>query len=120
MKLLKTSPVPNPLKSYVTGFVMSIALTLVAYFAVVDDNLSRSVIIGLIMTLAVAQLVVQLVFFLHLGEEKKPRFNLTTFVFALIVLITIVFGSLWIMNNLDYHVAPDIDHQIMEEEAIYR
>lgn len=111
----------DPLKSYVIGFVLSVLLTIVAYIVATGDSGSRGILVAIIMTLAVIQLLIQLVFFLHLGDERKPRLNLTTFVFAVIVLVTIVFGTLWIMDHLNYHMlSDDVDRHIMEEEAIYR
>jgi cytochrome o ubiquinol oxidase operon protein cyoD len=44
------------------------------------------------------------VFFLHLGRESKPRWNLNALLFAVLVVVIIVFGSLWIMHNLNYHM----------------
>lgn len=91
-------------KSYATGFVFSVALTLLAYQAVVNHWLSGPALIGTVMGLAVLQLIVQLVFFLHLGSESKPRWNLVMFLFMLLVLVIIVGGSLWIMANLNYNM----------------
>ena len=56
-----------------------------------------------LLSLATLQLVAQLVFFQHLGRERKPRWNLIVFGFMLGVLAILVFGSLWIMKNLNYH-----------------
>jgi cytochrome o ubiquinol oxidase operon protein cyoD len=64
--------------------------------------------------------MVQLVFFLHLGGEGKPRWRLTAFLFMLLVLVILVFGSLWIMYNLDYHMTmspEELDSQIIEDEG---
>lgn len=92
------------LKNYTIGFVLSIALTLIAYFAVVNHWATGWALIAGIISLAVVQLVIQLVFFLHLGSETKPRWNLVIFLFMLMVLLIIVVGSLWIMNNLNYNM----------------
>lgn len=96
-------------KTYITGFVLSLGLTLVAYLLVsrhVNSHhliyTDKSLNIG-VAALALIQLVVQLVFFLHLGRESKPRWNLTVLSFAAIVVLILVFGSVWIMNNLNYH-----------------
>lgn len=108
------------LATYVTGFVLSVALTLVAYVLVVNQAFStRDVLVGVIVLLAVVQFVVQLIFFLHLGREQRPRFNLVVFSFMLMVLFILVFGTLWIMSNLDYHMAaPEtIEQQIIEDEG---
>lgn len=91
-------------KTYVTGFALSVALTLLAYQAVVGHWFSEVGLIAFVMGLAVVQLVVQLVFFLHLGSESKPRWNLISFLFMFLVLVIIVGGSLWIMANLNYNM----------------
>jgi len=102
------------LRTYVTGFVLSILLTLIA-FAFVQRHVSTDheayshrFLIVMVVVLALSQLVVQLLYFLHLGNESKPRWNLLVFSFMLTVVIILVFGSLWIMYNLNYHM-PSTD-----------
>ena len=91
--------------SYSVGFILSIILTVLAYAIAVhdlfQDQWSPIVIVIILSVLASIQLIVQLIFFLHLGEESKPRWKLVTFIFAFIVLEIIVFGSLWIMFDLN-------------------
>jgi cytochrome o ubiquinol oxidase operon protein cyoD len=87
---------------YVTGFILAVGLTVMAYVAVTAQLFTNEVAILILMGLAVIQFVVQLIFFLHIGQESKPRWNLAAFLFTLLVLIVIVFGSLWIMYNLNY------------------
>lgn len=89
--------------SYIAGFVLSLVLTLVAYSLVVNDLASGWTAIYIILTLAVLQLAVQVVFFLHLGREQKPRWNLNVMLFAVMVVVILVGGSLWIMHNMNYH-----------------
>lgn len=62
--------------------------------------------------LASVQLVVQLLFFLHLGEESKPRWKLLSLIFALIILGIIVFGSLWIMFDLQSRMMMSTEDMI--------
>lgn len=93
-------------KSHLTGFLLSLLLTLATYFIVVEKMLSGTVILIAISALAVIQATIQLFYFLHIGQEKKPHWKLTVFLFMLIVVVVIVFGSLWIMNNLNYNVMP--------------
>jgi cytochrome o ubiquinol oxidase subunit IV len=89
---------------YVVGFVLSVAMTLVAYLAVSRHELSRTVTIVTITGLAVAQFLTQMIFFLHLGREAKPRWRFILLLFALLVVVIVVGGSLWIMNNLNYNM----------------
>jgi len=90
-------------RSYTTGFVLSLILTFAAYLLVVNDVFNGWTLVGVLAALAVTQLLAQLVFFLHLGRESRPRWNLTVMLFALMVVFIVVFGSLWIMKNLQYN-----------------
>jgi cytochrome o ubiquinol oxidase operon protein cyoD len=100
--------------SYIAGFVLSLMLTLTAFLLVnrhVSSHhsaISHSVLMTMLTGLALTQLLVQLIFFLHMDRESKPRWNLTVLMFAATVVVILVFGSLWIMNNLNYHhESPD-------------
>jgi cytochrome o ubiquinol oxidase operon protein cyoD len=110
-------------RSYVTGFILSLILTLAAYLVVVHELFSEWTLIAALATLAVTQLIVQLVYFLHLGRESRPHWNLTVMSFALMVVVIVVFGSLWIMQNIQYnHVhggtAPaDTEEFIIRDEG---
>lgn len=108
--------------SYTLGFILSVALTLAAYFTFTNRTLPDPLLVSVIVGLAIAQLLVQLIFFLHLGKESRPRWNLLVFLFMLLVLIIVVFGSLWIMNNLDYNMMSpkETDEYIMKDEGIQR
>lgn len=86
------------LKSYILGFVLSIVLTIIPVVAVLNDMFSKQTTIIIVLITAVLQLFVQLIFFMHLREEEKPRYNLISLVFAAVILLTIVIGSIWIMT----------------------
>lgn len=106
------------LGSYTTGFVLSIGLTLVAYFGVVAHWLSRDWTVFLLLALAVIQFAVQLFFFLHIGRERKPRWRLLTLFIAIIVVLIVVLGSIWIMYNLDYRMMPEkIQHYLQTQDG---
>lgn len=102
--------------TYSIGFLSSIILTLVAYAIVVHDifkDFWSPFIIAIILSLlASIQLVVQLLFFLHLGEEERPRWKLLSFIFAFIILGIVVFGSLWIMFDLNSRMMMSPDDMI--------
>lgn len=104
--------------SYIVGFIISLGLTVLAYWLVTNGILPKTALIATIVTLAVAQLAVQLIFFLHIGEEKGARWKLVTFAFALIVVVIVVGGSIWIMNNLNYNMmkmTPAQEKQYMQD-----
>lgn len=112
----------SAVKTYINGFILSIVLTLLA-FGLVSQHVnsdhtafSHTSLTWFLAGLATAQLLVQLVFFLHLGKESRPKLNLMAFYFMLLTVIIIVFGSLWIMDNLDYQHG---DHATNEEVSDY-
>jgi len=94
----ETGHTHGSLKSYIIGFVLSIVLTIIPLFAVLNDWFNRTTTIGVILVTAVLQFLVQLIFFMHIREEDKPRYNLISLIFAALLLLTIVIGSIWIMT----------------------
>ncbi|MBP9763797.1 MAG: cytochrome o ubiquinol oxidase subunit IV [Gammaproteobacteria bacterium] len=89
-------------KSYIVGFIISLVLTIIPFVIVAKHLLSNSGMYVVIGIFAVAQLFVQLVFFLHLSFKSQARWNLNVFLFTFLVVVILVLGSLWIMANLDY------------------
>lgn len=92
------------LSKYIIGFVLSLLLTLVAFGIVVGEVLSGMALLLALGGLALVQMIVQLLYFLHLGEEVGPRYKLASFGFMVIILLIIVVGSVWIMDNLNYNM----------------
>jgi len=101
----RLSAIDKRLISYAVGFILSVILTVIAYALVMNDDIVRAwtapLVAIVISVLASIQLVVQLLFFMHLSEEQRPRWKLMTFIFCFIILGIIVFGSLWIMFDLN-------------------
>ena len=98
------------LKKYAIGFLLCVALTLASFLVGIKHLFTGSAFTWAIAILALAQAYVQLVLFLHLGDEEKPRLNLLVFLFMALVLVVIVFGSLWIMHNLNYNMMSSHGH----------
>ncbi len=100
------------LKSYCIGFLVSLLLTLIAFFVVwmhaeplYKHHLFSDVgVIVTIMGLAVLQLFVQVTCFLRLNASREGRWELMPFLFAILILVVFVAGSLWIMYNLNYNM----------------
>jgi cytochrome o ubiquinol oxidase subunit IV len=113
-------------RNYVIGFGLSLALTLLAYLFVQRHLashhafLSDNTMLFMLTLLALSQLVIQLLYFLHLGREPKPRWNFLVFCFMLGMVLTLVFGSLWIMHNLNYHMPPadKVDQYLRSQDGL--
>lgn len=86
-------------KPYLFCFLLSILLTLAAYFSSsLLQGLPLDLTIGLF---ALLQAFLQLLLFFNLTKESS---NLVIFLFMLLVVVILVAGSIWIMNNLNYNL----------------
>ncbi len=92
------------LRSYVIGFVLSILLTLIPYFIVVNHMVGSTGLLFAAVGFGVAQLLAQVVFFLHLSKKSKPYWNIIVFIFTILIVSILVVGSLWVMYNLNYNM----------------
>ena len=87
-------------KTYIQGFVLSLILTTIAFSLVGLQVFSPATLIVSVIVLALIQLLVQLVFFLHLSTSSQSRWNLISAVFTAIIVVIILAGTLWIMFDL--------------------
>ncbi len=108
----------DTVSSYIIGFLLSILLTLSAYILVTNHMLKPGDLVVSIVVLAMIQLIVQLIFFLHLG---KTRLNLIFFLSTVVIILIVVVASLWIMHHLNYNMHPSqMDKVIVKDEGIYK
>jgi cytochrome o ubiquinol oxidase operon protein cyoD len=91
-------------KSYASGFVLSLALTAVAFWLVMNGTFPRSAVLFGIVAAGVEQILVHLHYFLHLDTSSEARWNVLAILFALVIMILFVGGSIWIMINLSYRM----------------
>ena len=84
-------------RSYVYGFILSLVLTFAAFWL---SPLFGRFAAAVIVLIALLQLFVQMVFFLHLGNKQAPTWHRSLFAFALGVAAILIGGTLWIMHNL--------------------
>ncbi len=94
-------------KSYVVGFILSLIFTLVPYYLVVNMTLAGTTLWVAILGIAVLQMAIQLLFFLHLGRGPKPLYNIVFFFATAGVIVITVGASLFIMNNLYRNMSPE-------------
>lgn len=93
------------LRGYVTGFVLSVVLTAAAFALVMDGTWPRPVTLSAVVAAAVLQVLVHLRYFLHLDASSRMRWNVLALLFALLIMVLIVGGTLWIMTHLSYRLS---------------
>ncbi len=89
---------------YVIGFLIALLLSVISYLVVTTGTFDAVMTMGIILSLAVVQLIAQLIFFLHLDIKGRSATRTATFLFTVAMMLVIVIGSIWIMRNLDYRM----------------
>ena len=98
------------LRSYLTGFVLSVILTAIPFWLVMSGVLDSKVATVLaITTLAVVQIFVHMVYFLHMNPRAEDGWSIMALVFTLILVVIALVGSLWIIYHLNANMMPGRD-----------
>lgn len=91
-------------KSYLIGFILSVILTVIPFGMVMAGSASHNLLIAAVIGCAVVQIVVHLVYFLHLNTSSEQRWNVVALVFAILIIAIVVVGSIWIMMNAHHNM----------------
>ena len=91
---------------YTTGLFLAILLTATSFWVANTSLLwGPGVPLGLAV-LAIAQMGVHLVFFLHINTAPDNTNNVLALAFGILIVFLVIAGSLWIMNNLNDNMMP--------------
>ena len=109
---------PGSVRSYTTGFVSAIVFTLVAFAIASKRSIMGNKLIAILLGLALIQFVLQLLFFLHIGRESKPRWKQLVLVLMIVFVLILVLGSIWVMYSLNYRMTPDqINNYMLKQDG---
>ncbi|KFC64578.1 Cytochrome o ubiquinol oxidase, subunit IV [Devosia sp. LC5] len=94
-------------KSYLTGFVLSVILTAIPFWLVMGNVIEDSMITTLvIMAFGVAQILVHMIYFLHMNTRSEGGWTMMAAIFTIIVVVIALSGSLWVMYHLNTNMMP--------------
>jgi cytochrome o ubiquinol oxidase subunit IV len=91
---------------YTIGFVLAVILTVTSFWVANTSLLWAPGIPLGVAVLAIAQMGVHLVFFLHITTGPDNTNNLLALAFGVLIVVLVVAGSLWIMVNLNDNMMP--------------
>ncbi|MDR6992559.1 cytochrome o ubiquinol oxidase subunit IV [Luteimonas sp. 3794] len=95
------------MRDYVIGFVLSVILTLIPFWLVMGEVLeSRVWTVALIMLFGAVQIVVHMVYFLHMNRKSEGGWILMSLLFTGIIIVIALVGSLWVMHHLEANMMP--------------
>ncbi len=94
-------------QDYLTGFVLAVILTAIPFFLVMSGVLSSARLTAfLVLICAVAQIIVHMVYFLHMNPRTEAGWTMVSLVFTIIVLVIAVIGTIWVMYHMDANMMP--------------
>ncbi|KQZ91700.1 cytochrome o ubiquinol oxidase subunit IV [Agrobacterium tumefaciens] len=97
----------SSLKSYMTGFVLSLILTAIPFWLVMGNVIeSKTVTIAAIMILGGIQIVVHMIYFLHMNSRSEGGWTMMALIFTVVILVIVLVGSLWVMYHLNANMMP--------------
>ncbi|MGF6231035.1 cytochrome o ubiquinol oxidase operon protein cyoD [Inquilinus ginsengisoli] len=101
------------LRGYVTGFVLAVILTAIPFWLVMGDVLGDSQTTALvIMALAVVQIIVHMVYFLHMNTRSEGGWTMLALIFTVVLVVITLSGSLWVMYHLNHNMMPVSAHDM--------
>ena len=103
------------LKDYVIGFVLAVILTAIPFWLVMGHVLPTAQMTAVaVMGLAVIQVLVHMIYFLHMNSRSEGGWTLLALMFTLILVVITLSGSLWVMHNLNTYMMPVTAHDMQQ------
>lgn len=94
-------------KGYVTGFLLSVILTAIPFWLVMGEVIADSRVTAfVIMGFAVVQIVVHMVYFLHMNSRSEGGWTMLALIFTLVIVVITLAGSLWVMYHMNTNMMP--------------
>jgi cytochrome o ubiquinol oxidase operon protein cyoD len=102
----ETESVPAAIRGYVIGLGLAAVLTIASFWADGTGLIYGPGVPVALMALAVAQMGVHLVFFLHVTSGPDNTNNVMALAFGVLIVALVMIGSLWIMSHLNHNLMP--------------
>ena len=93
-------------KDYVIGFVLSVILTAIPFWLVMTNPLSQQTTALIIMAFAIVQIVVHMIYFLHMNGKNEGGWSMMALLFTVVVVVIALSGSLWVMYHMNTNMMP--------------
>jgi cytochrome o ubiquinol oxidase operon protein cyoD len=94
-------------RDYVTGFLLSVVLTAIPFWLVMARVLPTPAVTTLvILAFALVQVVVHMVYFLHMNPRSEGGWNLIALIFTAVLVVIVLIGTLWVMHHMNANMMP--------------
>lgn len=94
---------------YVIGFLLSVLLTAVPFALVMTNAIADTrITAGIVVVLAIVQIVVHMIYFLHMSSKSEHGWTLMSLIFTAIIVVIVLSGSLWVMYHMNLNMMPSM------------
>jgi cytochrome o ubiquinol oxidase subunit IV len=94
-------------RGYLIGFLLSVILTAIPFAAVMGGVFADPrVAAGVVMVTAAIQIVVHMIYFLHMNTKSEAGWTFMALIFTAIVVVIVIAGSLWVMYHMNLNMMP--------------
>ena len=103
----------STLKGYVTGFILAMILTAIPFWIVMGKVFDKSSVTAIvILGIAAVQIVVHMIYFLHMNAKSEGGWTMLALIFTLVLVVITLSGSLWVMYHLNNNMMPMAPHEM--------
>ena len=103
---LGPTDIPHAIRGYLIGLALATLVTGISFYVARSTLVWQPSIPIALSVLAIAQMGVHVVFFLHITSGPDSVNNVMALAFGLLIVMLLVFGSLWVMFHLNHNVMP--------------
>jgi cytochrome o ubiquinol oxidase operon protein cyoD len=101
------------LKEYAIGFVLSVILTAIPFWLVMAKVFDKSSTTAMVVLgFAAVQVIVHMVYFLHMNGKNEGGWTLLSTLFTLVLLVIIMAGSIWVMYHMNVNMMPSMGNDV--------
>ena len=94
-------------KGYVVGFLLSVVLTAIPFWLVMGQVLpSKNATALVILAFAAVQMVVHMIYFLHMNSKVEGGWSLLALIFTAALVLIMLSGSIWVMYHMNTNMMP--------------
>jgi cytochrome o ubiquinol oxidase operon protein cyoD len=97
------------LKHYAIGFILSVILTAIPFYLVMTKAFDKSSTTAIvILGFAAVQVIVHMVYFLHMNGKAEGGWSMLATLFTLVLLVIVLAGSIWVMYHMNLNMMPSM------------
>ncbi|AWL07491.1 cytochrome o ubiquinol oxidase subunit IV [Massilia oculi] len=93
-------------KDYMIGFALSAILTIIPFWLVMGNVLAPETTKWVILAFAGVQLIMQMMYFLHLNSKAEGGWNMMALILTIVILVIVMAGSIWVMHHMNTNMMP--------------